>query len=187
METPRHRGGSNARLMEHFPLVDAGESELVRGSRSGQGPHEVKPSYLRVLALLPVLLLPCPLASVSFLRSRCRFSNRRRALADATRHERETLRFRKTYIRRCSNDSFFGNNGTTSGCTCRRAILLYALRVVMRAARDRFILLSCLLPLQAHEVGYEAEGREKWEGKRREEEKHHSRLGVRARCTRTRE
>lgn len=44
--------------MEHFPLVDAGESELVRRSRSGQGPHEVKPSYLRVLDLLLVLLLP---------------------------------------------------------------------------------------------------------------------------------
>lgn len=44
-------------VVEHFPLIDAGESELVRGSRSGQGPHEVKPSYLRVLALLFVLLL----------------------------------------------------------------------------------------------------------------------------------
>lgn len=51
-----HRGGGIGAaamrascLMEHFPLVDAGESELVRGSRSGQGPHEVKPSYLRVL------------------------------------------------------------------------------------------------------------------------------------------
>lgn len=50
--------------MEHFPLVDVGESELVRGSRSGQGPHEVKPSYLRVLDLLLVLLL-----SVLFLAS----------------------------------------------------------------------------------------------------------------------
>lgn len=47
-------------VVEHFPLVDAGESELVRGSRSGQGPHKVKPSYLRVLALLLVLFLPMP-------------------------------------------------------------------------------------------------------------------------------
>lgn len=53
-------------VMEHFPLVDAGESELVRGSRSGQGPHEVKPSYLRVLALLFVLLLPMPHPTPSF-------------------------------------------------------------------------------------------------------------------------
>jgi len=44
-------------VMEHFPLIDVGESELVRGSRSGQGPHKVKSSYPRILALLLVLLL----------------------------------------------------------------------------------------------------------------------------------
>jgi len=53
-------------VVEHFPLVDVGESELVRGSRSGQGPHEVKSSYLRVLALLFALLLPMPRPTLPF-------------------------------------------------------------------------------------------------------------------------
>lgn len=39
--------------MEHFPL-DAGESELARGSRSGQGPHEA-----RLRASRASLFLPC--------------------------------------------------------------------------------------------------------------------------------
>lgn len=44
-------------VMEHFPLDDAGESELARGSRSGQGPHEAKPPAPEVFSLLPAVLL----------------------------------------------------------------------------------------------------------------------------------
>lgn len=44
-------------VMEHFPLDDAGESELARGSRSGQGPHEAKPEDSCSPLLFPLFKL----------------------------------------------------------------------------------------------------------------------------------